>query len=371
MVPRKKSSNKISKKAKHKIKVAKDANIKETSYEKSYGQKETAINLAKKSNAVETESVSSASLKSQFNQKAEKAEQSMYVDDKSARFDFVGKNKYWILVTTIIIIVGVVFFFIRGFNFGIDFLGGNLMEVKFKKPVSISQLRKEMENIGYGKAILQNTAQDQYIIRTTPLSDQQKDLILNHLDEKIGIVKPLIQDRNVAPGFSKTITKNALIAVAISIVGILIYVWVRFTVRFAVVAIIELIHDILLILSFYTITFREFNTVTIAVMLTILGYSLSDAIVMFDRVREELRINKRDRFPVIINYSINKILSRSLTTTATTLFPIIVLLIVGNETLKDFGFGLLVGIISGTYSSIFVGSPILIAWNNKFPKYKK
>ncbi len=291
--------------------------------------------------------------------------------EKSGRFDFVGKNKYWVIFTTIFIIIGIIFFFVRGFNFGIDFLGGNLMEVKFKKPISISELRKNMESIGYGKAILQNTSQDQYIIRTLPLNQEQKDLILNTLDKNIGIEKPLVQDRNVAPGFSKTITRNALIAIAISIVGILIYAWIRFTVRFAVVAIIELIHDILLILSFYAITYREFNTTSIAVMLTILGYSLSDAIVVFDRVREELRLNKRDRFSVIINYSINKVISRSLATTATTLFPIIVLVIIGNETLKDFAYGLLVGIISGTYSSVFVGPPILISWNNKFPRYSK
>ncbi len=298
------------------------------------------------------------------------AVKSIYALDSSIRYDFVGKNRYWILVTTVLIIVGIIFFFTKGFNFGIDFLGGNLMEIKFKQSTSITELRQEMESMGYGKAILQNTETDRYIIRTTPLTDEQKNLILDTLDEKIGIERPLIQDRNVAPGFSRTITRNALIAVAISLVGILIYVWIRFSVRFAVVAIIELLHDILLILSFYVIAQREFNTTSIAVMLTILGYSLSDAIVIFDRMREELRINKQDSFPVIINYSINKILVRSLTTTATTIFPVIILLIIGNETLKDFAYGLLVGVISGTYSSIFVGAPILIAWNKRFPKYK-
>jgi len=295
---------------------------------------------------------------------------SMYANDRSIKYDFVGKNKYWVLFTLIIIIAGIVLFFVKGFNFGIDFLGGNLMEIEFKQSITITELRAEMENIGYGKAILQNTEKDRYIIRTTPLTEEQKDLILDTLDKNIGIERPLIQDRNVAPGFSQTITRNALIAVAISFVGILIYVWIRFTVRFALVAIVELLHDILLILSFYAIAQREFNTTSIAVMLTILGYSLSDAIVIFDRMREELRINRQDGFPVIMNYSINKILVRSITTTATTLFPVIILIILGNETLKDFAFGLLVGVTAGTYSSIFVGPPILIAWNRRFPKYK-
>ena len=290
---------------------------------------------------------------------------------KSYRFDFLGISKFVVIISTVFIIVGVIFFFTRGFNFGIDFRGGNLMEVKFQKSISISDLRSTMEEIGYGKAILQSTAPDRYIIRTVQLTAEEKTKILDDLDKKVGITRPLIQDRNVAPGFSQTITKNALIAVAISITGVLIYVWIRFAVRFALVAILELFHDLLIILSFYAITYREFNTTTIAVILTILGYSLSDAIIIFDRVREELRFGKRDSFPDLVNYSMNKTIVRSLGTAATTLFPIIVLLIVGNETLKDFAFGLFIGIISGSYSSVFIGPPVLVAWNRRFPVYKK
>jgi len=291
--------------------------------------------------------------------------------ERSYRFDFLGKSKFVVIISTVFIIVGIIFFFTRGFNFGIDFRGGNLMEVKFQKSISISDLRGTMEEIGYGKAILQSTAPDRYIIRTVHLTDEEKTKILDDLDKKVGITRPLVQDRNVAPGFSQTITKNALIAVAISIAGILIYVWIRFAVRFALVAILELFHDLLIILSFYAITYREFNTTTIAVILTILGYSLSDAIIIFDRVREELRFGKRDRFSDLVNYSMNKTIVRSICTAATTLFPIIVLLIIGNETLKDFAFGLFVGIISGSYSSVFIGPPVLVAWNKRFPVYKK
>ena len=290
---------------------------------------------------------------------------------RTYRFDFIGRSKFVVIASTLFIIAGIIFFFLRGLNFGIDFRGGNLMEVQFSKDVTITELRKTMEDLGYGKAILQSTASDRYIIRTTELTDEEKTKILDGLDKDIGITKPLIQDRDVEAGFSQTITRNALKAIAISIVGILIYVWIRFAVRFAVVAIFELIHDLLIILSFYAITFREFNTTTIAVILTILGYSLSDAIIIFDRMREELRVSRRDRFIDLANYSMNKTLVRSLGTAATTLFTIVILLIIGNETLKDFAFGLTLGIISGSYSSIFIGPPILTAWNNRFPKYKK
>ena len=291
--------------------------------------------------------------------------------DRTYKFNFIGKGKIFFIVSLIIIITGVVFYFVRGFNFGIDFLGGNLMEVNFKKDVTISEVRKVMEEAGYGNSILQNTASDQFIIRTLPVEESEKNRILDELDTKIGINRPLVQDREVAPGFSKQITKNALIAVAISLAGILIYIWIRFEVRFAITAIIELLHDLLIILSVYIITYREFNITTIAVVLTILGYSVNDAIIIFDRVREELRFNKRERFFDTVNYSINKTFIRSMSTVLTTLFPVIVLLILGNPTLQDFAFGLFVGIISGTYSSIFIGSPLLVLWNNRFPKYKK
>jgi preprotein translocase subunit SecF len=298
-------------------------------------------------------------------------EKQVMTDRSSYKFDFIGKRKIWFIFSTLLIITGLVFFIVRGFNFGIDFLGGNLMEVKFKQDVSISEIRKVMEDIGYGKSILQSTSSSQYIIRTVPLKISEKTKILDSLDNKIGIERPLVQDRQVAAGFSKQITKYALIAVAISLAGILIYIWIRFEVRFAIVAIIELLHDLLILLGFYAITYREFNTTSIAVILTILGYSLSDTIIIFDRIREELRLTKKDRFYDVVNYSINKTLVRSISTAATTLFPIIVLLIIGNETLRDFAFGLFIGIIAGSYSSVFIGSPLLVVWNNRFPRYKK
>jgi len=306
-------------------------------------------------------------------------EKQVMTDRSSYKFDFIGKRKIWFIFSTLLILASIVLFLVRGFslgweksfNFGIDFLGGNLLEVKFKQDVPIEQLRKVMEDAGYGKSILQSTSTSQYVIRTVPIDVAEKTKILDALDKSIGIERPLVQDRQVAAGFSQQITKFALIAVAISLAGILIYIWIRFEVRFAIVAIIELLHDLLILLGFYAITYREFNTTSIAVILTILGYSLSDTIIIFDRVREEIRLTKKDRFFDIVNYSINKTLIRSIGTAATTLFPIIVLLIIGNETLKDFAFGLFIGILAGSYSSVFIGSPLLVVWNNRFPKYKK
>jgi len=190
-----------------------------------------------------------------------------------------------------------------------------------------------MEDIGFGNTILQKTADDRFIIRTTPIDIKTKNMILETLDKEIGINRPPVQDRSVFPGFGRQIAGKALMAIGISILGILIYVWIRFEFRFGATAIAALLHDVLVTLGVYAISNREINKV--------------------------------------INDSVNKTLTRSINTSVTTLFPVILLLTLGSPALKDFAFALAVGIISGTYSSIFFASPILVAWNNRFPRYKK
>jgi len=286
-------------------------------------------------------------------------------------FNFIGRRKIWYIISAAVIIAGIIGFIVSGFNFGIDFLGGSLMEVQFKREVDISELRMVMSEAGHPTSIIQRTDARQYIIRTLPVNTEEKNEILDELDEQIGINRPILQNRNVLPTFSRHITRLAMIAVAISIAGILIYIWIRFEVRFAVAAIFALIHDVLITLGFYAIFNREINITTIAVILSLLGYSINDTIVVFDRVREDTRTMKSLRYEDLVNNSVNKTLARSINTAVTTLFPIIILLIIGNQTLKDFAFGLMVGIIAGAYSSIFIASPILVMWNNRFPKYKR
>ena len=191
------------------------------------------------------------------------------------------------------------------------------------------------------------------------------------MNEKIGINETLLQDRIVDPFFGKQITKNAFKAVGIGIVGILIYIWIRFEFRFGAAAILALVHDVLVTLGVYAILSREINTSTIAAILTIIGYSINDTIVVFDRIRENTPMTGKLGYIKVVNDSINVTLSRSINTSLTTLIPIILLLILGTAALKDFALALTVGIVVGTYSSMFIASPIVVAWNNRFPKYKK
>ncbi len=298
---------------------------------------------------------------------------------KNFYFDFIGKRKIWFIISLAVILAGVAGFLIRGasFNLGIDFLGGSLIEVKFTKEVNTSEVRSVISDMGLGNAIiqqtelLQQTKSNRFIIRTTPIDTDTKNEMLELLDEKIGLDGSPLQDRKVDPGFSKQITKYALIAVGISIIGILIYVWIRFEFRLGVSAILALIHDVLITIGIYAILNREINTSTVAAILTIIGYSINDTIVVFDRIRENTPMAGKIGYAKAVNDSVNITLSRSLNTSATTLIPVVLLLILGTAALQDFALALMVGIIAGTYSSIFIASPVLVVWNNRFPRYKK
>lgn len=300
------------------------------------------------------------------------------MNQRTARFDFIGKRKIWFIISLIVVLIGVAGYFIQGgFNFGIDFLGGSLIEVEFDGSTDVGQIRDVLEDTGYGSSIIQQTDDNKYIIRIKAeeigksLEIEEKARILDALDEGIGINPVLLQDRTVNPGFGSILIRNALIAMAISLAGILIYVWIRFEFRFGATAIVTLAHDVLVTLGVYAILNREINTSTIAALLTIIGYSLNDTIVVFDRIRENTPQSRSLGYANVVNQSVNMTLSRSINTSITSLFPVILLLILGTTALKDFALALTVGIISGTYSSIFFASPLLVVWNNRFSKYKK
>jgi len=300
------------------------------------------------------------------------------LNQKTARFNFIGKRKILFIVSLVAILLGVTGYFIQGgFNFGIDFLGGSLIEVEFDGSTDVGQIRDVLEDTGHGSSIIQQTGENKYIIRLKAeeigesLEIEEKARILDALDEGIGINPILLQDRTVSPGFGSTLIRNALMAMAISLAGILIYVWIRFEFRFGATAIVTLAHDVLITLGVYAILNREINTSTIAALLTIIGYSLNDTIVVFDRIRENTPKARSLGYANIVNQSVNMTLTRSINTSITSLFPVILLLILCTTALKDFALALTVGIGVGTYSSIFFASPLLVVWNNRFPKYKK
>ena len=283
--------------------------------------------------------------------------------------NFVGYRKWWYLLSAVVIVAGMISLGFRGLNLGIDFKGGNLFEIEFEKTLTVHEIRGSLEKIGFGDAIIQQVSTaDHYVIKTNLLTKEQKEKIKSELQQLGG--KKFLRDESVTPKFGQKLTWDAVKALGVSLIAILIYITIRFGFRIAVAAIIELIHDTLVFIGIYSISFREVTTSTVAAYLTILGYSLMDSIVIFDRIRENKNILRKLPFDEVVNSSINQTLARSINTTLATLIPVICLLVIGGDTLKDFAFALAVGILSGAYSSIFNGSQIIVSWNRVSPKYK-
>jgi SecD/SecF fusion protein len=284
---------------------------------------------------------------------------------KSARFDFIGKRKAAYVISLFLIIIGIASLAMRGEqNLGIDFAGGSLQEFRFEKPVSVNQVRLALQEIDLGDSPIQ-----QY-------RDKKDILIRTYADRSDKIVEKfkaafsqnpfkILRIEKVGPAVGRDLTAKAISALLFAVVGICIYISLRFEFRFAMAAIIALFHDILIAAGALSLTGREFSIPVIAALLTVVGYSINDTIVVFDRIREDLRIMRKATYREIINTSINQTLSRTLLTSLTTLLVVGALFFLGGAVINDFAFVLLVGVIVGTYSSIFVASPLLVDWHKK------
>lgn len=285
-------------------------------------------------------------------------------------FDFIGRTKIWFAISGIIILVSVGALLLQGIAFGIEFTGGTLFDLKFKDNVEVVEVRESLAKIGLEKSIIQPVSEEEILIRAS-IDAQDRDTqekVITTLNKDLGIKDQSVQ--SVGKGWGSYITQAALVALGLSIAALLIYIAIRFEFKMAVAAIIALIHDITITIGIYALLSREVTPNTIAALLTIMGYSLYDTIVVFRRVKENTSRIMRQTYAEMVNQSINQVLVRSLNTTLTTLLPVVTLLIIGGTTLKDFAFALFVGITSGTYSTIFVASPVLALWKEAEPHYR-
>lgn len=262
-------------------------------------------------------------------------------------------------------------FLIKGFNFGIDFTGGVLVQVKFNKSVSENDIRGALKSGELGNIIIQRIGQSSenlYIIKskTKEKHTDTMEWIKNNLIEKLGkenIQLPFQRSELVGPAIGKDLRKLAYLLIVISIIAILIYISIRFQLKFAIAAIIALVHDVTFTLGVFSFFEMEINIPIVAAVLTIIGYSLNDTIVVFDRIRENLKILHGQAFDNIINKSIRTTLNRTIITSVTTLLAVLSLYLWGGTVIHDFAFAFIIGILVGTYSSIFVASPILYEWS--------
>ncbi|HTX29861.1 MAG TPA: protein translocase subunit SecD [Solirubrobacteraceae bacterium] len=295
------------------------------------------------------------------------------------RYDFMGASRYFFTLSGVILLIGALAVAGRGLNLGIDFTSGTRVTVALERSATQPQVSSVVTSVGASGATVQRVTNrglgaNVFQISSKKLQPAGLNRVEDALRARYGITANGWNPQSVGPTFGKTVTDSAILAIIASLVVISAYVALRFEWKFAVPVLIALMHDLLITSGVYALTGREVTTATVAALLTILGYSLYDTIIVFDRVRENIPRMPRAAFSQIVNRSMSEVLTRSLATTFCTLMPIVALLafggVAGSSELQDFAFALLIGVASGAYSSIFIASPVLTHWKEREPQYR-
>ena len=295
----------------------------------------------------------------------------MQLFKNETHFDFMEKIKPAMVFSSLLILVGLISIAISGgLKYGIDFAGGTLVQLQFKNPPDIEVNRDGLKTIGLGDSTIQEFGSKKDILIRVEKSEEKLEavgaMVRRSLSGEFNIEEITLERvEMVGPKVGRDLREKALLSILYAIIGIVIYISWRFELQYAIAAIIALIHDVLVTMGAFSIFDKEFTLVIVAAFLTIIGYSLNDTIVVFDRIRENLRRKGKFSTIDIINASINQTLSRTLLTSGTTLLVVVALFFFGGEIIHDFSFALLVGIFIGTYSSIFIASVFLVYWDSR------
>jgi len=291
--------------------------------------------------------------------------------------NFIDFRRKGFIISLALLVVGIISVATQsGLNYGLDFTGGSFVEVHFDEDVDIGSIRSVISDVGLGDAVIQRVkeADYNYMIRTRLTEYEGKSMgsVLNKvLNEKFSDNGVRIErEEMVGPVISRTLQAKAIWVILLGMVIILIYVSVRFTYRFGIASVIALFHDVLITIGILSLARAEFSSATIAALLTIIGYSINDSIVLSDRVKDNLKKERgRHSFSEIINASVNQNLARTVNTSITTLFVLLALYLLGGRMIKDFALALLVGVIIGTYSSIVIVAGLVTEWERRLPVY--
>jgi SecD/SecF fusion protein len=291
------------------------------------------------------------------------------------RWDFMGRRRIWFAIAGVVVALSVLAIAVNGLNLGIDFKGGTQLTFRTAEPTSLEQVRKEAATIGQAGAVIQgrgSSADGKYSsfqIRTESLTTAEQNELQQGLTDAVEATS--FGAKNVSESFGRQIANNALFAIVVSLLLIVAYISIRFQWKYSVGVLVALAHDIVITIGIYALTGREMSTATVAAILTVLGYSIYDTIIVFDRMRENVPLMRRASFRVIGNVSMWEVLPRSLATTFITLLPVASLYFFGGDTLQDFAFALLVGIGSGAYSSIFLAAPLVAVLKEREPEFAR
>jgi preprotein translocase subunit SecF len=300
----------------------------------------------------------------------------MEIIKPGTKIDFMGKRRVALVISGVLIIAGIVSLIVHdGPNYGIDFSGGTLVQVRFPQPVELDGIRTALKEAGLEQSIIQRfeaEGKGEYLIRLELGSADLAgftDVINEALTKEFGAESfEIRRTEMVGPKVGKDLRSKGLQAIIAALIGILIYISVRFEFRFAIGAVVALAHDVMITVGVLSLTNKEVSLPVLAALLTIVGYSLNDTIVVYDRIRENMRrVRRTEAYDKVINLSVNETLSRTILTSVTTLIVIVILFLLGGGVIHNFAFALLIGIIIGTYSSIFVASPVVILLEQRFP----
>jgi SecD/SecF fusion protein len=294
---------------------------------------------------------------------------------KWLRWDYIGRRRIWFGISSVVCLLSVLAIAILGLNFGIDFEGGTQINFRTPQPTSLEQVRTEAAAIGQADAVIQGRGAStdgeytNFQIRTESLTSAEQNELQQGLAEAVEATA--FGAKNVSESFGRQIANNALLAILVSLLLMVAYISFRFQWKYSVGVLVALAHDLLIAVGIYALTGREVSTATVAALLTILGYSMYDTIIIFDRIRENVPLMRRASMRVIGNVSLWEVIPRSLATTFITLLPVASLYFLGGDTLKDFAFALLVGIGAGSYSSIFLAAPLLAMLKEREPEFAR
>ena len=293
--------------------------------------------------------------------------------------DFVGKRFWFFIISSLVIAPGIVFLILApGLNPGIDFTGGSSMTLRFSEESNIEQeqVRDQLIDLNYPESTVQNLGDNSFFIRTKELNEEAKDALVTNITYSLdeGAENVLQGFDLVSPIVAQETVMNALWAIIAAAVGIFFYIWWAFRnvpspLRYGLAAIVALIHDTVIVIGIFAILGElmdmEVNTMFLIALLTVIGYSVNDTIVVFDKIRENVLIYSNREFPEIVNLSISETLGRSLNTSFTLLITLIALVLFGGATIREFLYVLLIGVAAGTYSSIAIASQVLVSWDQK------
>ena len=285
----------------------------------------------------------------------------------------MGKRKIFFTISGVLVALSIVVLLTKGLTFGIEFQGGTKMVLVGKEGVSVEDVRDALgvaEVPDHTNATIQSTNQGTFIVRTAESDTANAQIAFDTVVEELGLPEQNPNITTIGPSWGENVTRAALIALIVSMAAILLYISVRFEYKMSVTAVVAVLHDAIITLGIYSLSGRELTPNTIAALLTILGYSLYDTIVVFHRIRENTPRLSKQSFMSMANDSLNQVLMRWVNTSLSSLIPASVLLFFGGETLKDFAFALLIGLMSGAYSSVAVASPLYAVWKETEPRYQ-